>query len=238
MYIKFCRNYGEDEKEKADANVSPKAKLSVDLEGEKDKETVGNTRLYRAVCVLLGIICLTLLLVVIILSAKFQHGPAVCQEREEAVKTNRQSPSFSSTCSYEQCQEHLPSIEVKYRSCPQCATGWVEFDKTCFFLSTVRLSWEESQKNCSASGGSLAVINDPLFQYFLSKEGKMNYWIGLRQKSNTWTWTDDSVLQKSYWAENSGGGDCGILNSGGPPEKNWVTASCKAYTYFICQMQL
>ncbi|XP_070821897.1 early activation antigen CD69 isoform X2 [Chaetodon trifascialis] len=238
MYIKFCRSYGEDKKEEADDNVSPKSKLSVDLDGEKDKQIVGNTRLYRAVCVLLAIISLILLLVIIILGVKLQKGPAECPEREGAVKANRQSPSFTSTCSYEQCQAHLPSIEVKYRSCPQCANGWVTFDGTCFFLSTFRLSWDESQKNCSSRGGSLAVVNDPLFQYFLTKEGKMNYWIGLRKKNNAWTWINNAALQKGYWADDRTEGDCGILNSGDPPEKNWVTASCQAYTYFICQMRL
>ncbi|XP_041798017.1 C-type lectin domain family 9 member A isoform X2 [Chelmon rostratus] len=238
MYIKFCRGYGEDKKEEASADLSPKSKLSVNLEGQKDQQTKGNTRLYRAVCLFLALICLVLLLVVIFLSVKLQTGSTVCPEREEAIKANRRNPSFTPTCSYEQCQAHFPTVEVKYRSCPQCAAGWVTYGESCFFLSTFRLSWDESQKNCSARGGSLAVISSLRTQRFLTREGKMNYWIGLRQKSNTWTWVDNTALQESYWVGVRSEGDCGILSGGSSPEKNWITASCQAYTYFICQLQL
>lgn len=39
MYIKFCRSYGEDKKDEANANLSPESKLSVELEktGEKGR---------------------------------------------------------------------------------------------------------------------------------------------------------------------------------------------------------
>lgn len=37
MYIKFCRSYGEVEKDEASASLSPKSKLSVELEGEKGR---------------------------------------------------------------------------------------------------------------------------------------------------------------------------------------------------------
>ena len=98
MYIKFCRSYGEDKKEEDGENLSPMSKLSVELEGEKgrpepgslfvfvlieisllnqssssDKQTNGNTWLYRTACVFLTILCLLLLLIVIILGAKREY---------------------------------------------------------------------------------------------------------------------------------------------------------------------
>lgn len=51
----------------------------------------------------------------------------------------------------------LPLLPV-YR-CQQCPMGWLKFDQQCFYLSTTRLNWDNSRKNCSASGGSLAVIH-------------------------------------------------------------------------------
>uniref|UniRef100_A0A8C4DIT9 Si:dkey-26c10.5 n=1 Tax=Dicentrarchus labrax TaxID=13489 RepID=A0A8C4DIT9_DICLA len=122
--------------------------------------------------------------------------------------------------------------------CHKCADGWLTFGQSCFFLSTTRLSWDESQKNCSARGGSLAVISSPRVQRFLTKEGKFSYWIGLRQSGDTWTWVNDDSLQESYWTEGTSAGNCGMLKSNNPPEKNWLTAQCHAYTYYICQMQL
>lgn len=42
-------------------------------------------------------------------------------------------------------------------------------------------------------------FNRPLsFQDFLTKEGGLMYWIGLSQSNGTWTWVDNTVLQKRW----------------------------------------
>ncbi|XP_039973558.1 early activation antigen CD69 isoform X2 [Xiphias gladius] len=236
MYIKLCRIYGEDKKDEAKENLS--SKLSVELEGEKGKQTGGTARLYRAGCLFLTIICLILLLVIIVLSLKFQNGSTVCPEREEIKIADKQVPSFAPTCNYEQCQAHFHKIQPHDHGCQQCADGWLTFGRTCFYLSTFRLSWDQSQRNCTSRGGSLAVITNQRVQSFLTKEGNLKYWIGLRQKENSWSWVNDTMLRESYWAGGIQTGDCGILIGGSPSEKNWVKAPCKHYTYFICQLQL
>lgn len=52
--------------------------------------------------------------------------------------------------------------------CRQCADGWLTFGRSCFFLSTYRLGWEQSQRNCTARGGSLAIITSREVQVDLS----------------------------------------------------------------------
>lgn len=42
----------------------------------------------------------------------------------------------------------------------RCPEGWTKFNFGCYFLSTYRMNWDEGQKNCSAQGGSLVVINN------------------------------------------------------------------------------
>nr|XP_046255223.1 C-type lectin domain family 9 member A isoform X2 [Scatophagus argus] len=254
MYIKFCSSYGEDKKDEANAKLSPQSKLSVELEGEKDKQAEGKASLYRAGCVLLTIICLILLLIVIILGVKLQTGSMICPEggepkaadsekpkaadSEEPKAAERQIPPSASVCSLEQCHTLFPNGQIQYRQCQQCAKGWLTFGHSCFFLSTSRLSWDESQRNCSSRGGSLAIINSPEVQRFLTQKGKMNYWIGLRRNRDTWSWVNNTVLQESYWMDVKSEGDCGILRSGSPSEKNWIRAACEAYTYFICQLDM
>ncbi|GAA6220542.1 early activation antigen CD69-like isoform X3 [Lates japonicus] len=239
MYIKFCRSYGEDKKDEAKENLS--SKLSVELEGEKAKQTEGNARLYRAGCVLLTIMCLVLLLIVIVLSLKLQTGSTTdCPENEVPIAPERANPKLASTCDYEQCKAlfpSIPSIEAKHLGCRQCADGWLTFGRSCFFLSTYRLGWEQSQRNCTARGGSLAIITSQKVQNFLSKEGNLKYWIGLRRKGDTWTWVNNTAIRDSYWADNAASGDCGILNSENRADKNWITAPCDAHTYFVCQLQ-
>lgn len=51
--------------------------------------------------------------------------------------------------------------------CRQCENGWLPLGRSCFYLSRYRLSWEESQKNCTARGGSLAVITNQGLQVAL-----------------------------------------------------------------------
>nr|XP_040021771.1 C-type lectin domain family 2 member F isoform X2 [Gasterosteus aculeatus aculeatus] len=231
MYIKFCRTYGEEKKDEGRENASPESKLSVELERGKGKKTVTNTRLYRAACLFLTIICLVLLLVVIILSVKLQTTTG------ETAAVGRQGAPLAPRCSHDECLDLFPITQHQRCACQQCAKGWLPFGRSCFFLSTYRLSWDESQRNCTANGGALAVVSNRRVQNFLTEKGKMMYWIGLRQKGAEWTWVDKTVLSQSYWKEGPSDGDCGIL-SNDKPEKNWIKDSCDSVSYFICQLQL
>ncbi|XP_020502405.1 early activation antigen CD69 isoform X3 [Labrus bergylta] len=202
---------------------------------EKGKKTEGNVRLYRIACVFLTIISLVLLLVVILLSMKPQTGSTLCPESEETAPDTKQRAA--TTCSYSHCQALFPNVQLQYLGCRQCADDWLTFGRSCFYLSTFRLSWDESQRNCSSRGGSLAVISSPETQTFLTMKGKLNYWIGLRQSGSTWSWVNNTVLTESYWATDAtSGGNCGLLGSERPAEKNWLKAPCQASSYFICQL--
>ncbi|XP_043972887.1 early activation antigen CD69 isoform X3 [Gambusia affinis] len=187
------------------------------------KQDEGKPGLYRLLCLILTIICFLLLIVVFVLSAKLQTGSTVCSGNNEF--------------SLEDCQSRFPKSQFNKLSCRQCASGWLTFGKSCFFLSTTRLTWSESQKNCSSSGGSLAIVSSQNVQNFLTRKGNLKYWIGLRHEGSTWNWVNNNELQQSYWTEAVNNGDCAYLNSDSPAEKNWDRASCQSTTYFICQLQ-
>ncbi|KAK2844719.1 hypothetical protein Q5P01_011378 [Channa striata] len=202
---------------------------------KEGSQSTGNARLYRAGCFFLTVICLILVLVVIILSVKIQNGSTACSERPK-IQPKIQNCSLTPGCSFEDCQAHY-YVQPKHLGCKQCANGWLTFGRSCFYLSTYRLSWEESQKNCTSRGGSLAVITSQSVQNFLTKEGKLSYWIGLRNNQDRWAWVNQTALQQSYWAADNSAGDCGMLCSGDPADRNWQKASCQMYSYFICQLQ-
>nr|XP_020466598.1 killer cell lectin-like receptor subfamily G member 1 isoform X2 [Monopterus albus] len=195
------------------------------LKTKAGKQSEGNVRLYRTGCFLLITICLVLLLVVMILGVKLQTGSTVCAETERG-------------CSYEQCKDRFPSIQLRPEDlgCQRCSDGWLTYGRSCFYLSTYRLTWDESVNNCTSRGGSLAVITSQEVQVFLTEKETQYYWIGLRKRESTWAWVNGTVLQKSYWQEKPQSQDCGILSGKNPPEKNWITASCQSNTYFICQV--
>ncbi|XP_019724565.1 C-type lectin domain family 4 member G isoform X3 [Hippocampus comes] len=145
----------------------------------------------------------------------------------------------SPTCTVEQCRTFTSQHQDRCYCCQQCPPRWVRLGQSCFFLSTLRLSWEESRNNCTGEGGSLAVVRSQKVQSFLTQNGNgRKYWIGLRSTNDTWTWIDDNVLQQSYWGATQTTGDCGILSSDKLADNNWITSPCSSYTYYICQMQL
>ncbi|XP_023126616.2 early activation antigen CD69 isoform X1 [Amphiprion ocellaris] len=196
------------------------------------KQPGGNVRLYRAGCLFLSLLCFVLLLTIIILSMKLQTGSTSCSE--QTLDTSGRNPP---TCSLDQCRVDFPDVLSRHLGCQQCSNGWLTLGRSCFFLSTFRLTWDQSQKNCSSRGGHLAVISSRTVQTFLTKKGDLKYWIGLKNAGTSWTWIDDEALQQSYWSEAPLDGDCGILSSSDPAEKNWIRASCQASSYFICQLQ-
>uniref|UniRef100_A0A8C7X5T1 Si:dkey-26c10.5 n=1 Tax=Oryzias sinensis TaxID=183150 RepID=A0A8C7X5T1_9TELE len=139
-------------------------------------------------------------------------------------------------------EEHFLSFTALYLlcagdACEKCPRGWIAYRNYCYFLSTLRLTWDQSQTNCTKVGGSLAVIESQEVQNFLSKNGKLNYWIGLKQDQSEWKWNDNKMLGKSYWKSKPGNGDCALLYSRDPAEKNWAKTSCQAASYYICQIE-
>ncbi|XP_058504454.1 natural killer cells antigen CD94 isoform X2 [Solea solea] len=218
---------GKAEKEQPDSEQQSPAE-DVYAEAHFGKQTVGNVSLYRVGCLVLTVLCLVLLLAVIVLSMKVQ---TVCSEGGEA-------DMQLSTCSYEQCQDRYGTGQGHVGGCSRCPPSWLTLEKSCYFLSRHRLSWEESKSYCAERGGTLAVINSQKLQIFLSEHGNLMYWIGLIHKGNKWSWVNNDSVQKSYWENNVSPAGCGVLNSRGPREKNWLSHNCDNYTYFICQLQI
>ncbi|CAF98183.1 unnamed protein product [Tetraodon nigroviridis] len=221
MYIKFCRNYEGDKKDKVSANKSPDSKLCVLLEGEKETEVKKEekTQVYKKMCAVLSVVCLILLLVVIYLSIKSPTGSPACPNPKPVV--------ISQTCSEQTCQalyNFPPKVKLP------CEDDWSFFKGSCYFLSTSRKNWADSQRYCTSKGGSLAVISSPEVQDFLSNQGGLMYWIGLSQSNGIWTWVNNTVPETGQQ------GDCVFLQTKGNAQKNWIKGNCQQYSYFICQL--
>ncbi|XP_077431826.1 uncharacterized protein LOC144057793 [Vanacampus margaritifer] len=194
------------------------------------KQTQSARMPYRVACLILTVLCFVLLLVVVVLLVKRKAGSPACPVNPVSW--------VPSACNVEQCRAFTFQERNRCYCCHQCPSGWVRLDQSCFFWSTFRLSWDESQKNCSMEGGSLAVVNSPKVQTFLTQNGNgMKYWIGLRNGTK-WAWVDNSTLQQSYWKTRQTSGDCAILSSNDQDKNNWLMSSCGSYTYYICQVRL
>uniref|UniRef100_A0A8C7SRB6 C-type lectin domain-containing protein n=1 Tax=Oncorhynchus mykiss TaxID=8022 RepID=A0A8C7SRB6_ONCMY len=112
-----------------------------------------------------------------------------------------------------------------------CPGGWRKFDSSCYFLSIVSKTWEESRQDCLNRGGDLVIIQ--------SREEQVMSWIGLtdEDREGLWTWVDKAQLTTAeYWhpGEPNGGREenCGMIWMN---YDAWNDASCSAALPWICE---
>ncbi|NXQ62472.1 CLC4D protein, partial [Anthoscopus minutus] len=67
---------------------------------------------------------------------------------------------------------------------------WRRFQRSCYFLSLDRMSWAESEQNCTGMGSQLVVINSKEEQ-IKQLPKRENFYIGLfAEKVGKWQWVD------------------------------------------------
>uniref|UniRef100_A0A8C7SRJ0 C-type lectin domain-containing protein n=1 Tax=Oncorhynchus mykiss TaxID=8022 RepID=A0A8C7SRJ0_ONCMY len=113
-----------------------------------------------------------------------------------------------------------------------------KFDSSCYFLSIVSKTWEESRQDCLNRGGDLVIIQSREEQDYI-KTFKVMSWIGLtdEDREGLWTWVDKAQLTTAeYWhpGEPNGGREenCGMIWMN---YDAWNDASCSAALPWICE---
>ncbi|XP_057691273.1 CD209 antigen-like protein E [Corythoichthys intestinalis] len=234
-YEDIYSNVAKTEKKKQLDQVTALAckshlKISIQtLQKKTHTKTAQSTvRPYKVACLILSVLCLVLLLVVIVLIVK--------------IYPKNQASWTQETCDKDQCSALTPQDEHRFRCCYPCPRGWVRLDQSCFFFSTFNLSQHESERNCSRKRGLLAIIKSDKVQAFLTERGTgLKYWIDVRSIGDPWVWSDYSYLENGYWSdwsERESSGDCVVLDSRLPSDKNWKPYNCNVENYFICQIQI
>ncbi|NWW18431.1 CLC4D protein, partial [Falcunculus frontatus] len=72
-----------------------------------------------------------------------------------------------------------------------CPKGWKRFQGSCYFLSTDKMNWAESEQNCTGMGSQLVVINSRAEQQIKKEPKRENFYIGLTaEKVGQWQWVD------------------------------------------------
>uniref|UniRef100_G3VT55 C-type lectin domain family 4 member G n=1 Tax=Sarcophilus harrisii TaxID=9305 RepID=G3VT55_SARHA len=90
-------------------------------------------------------------------------------------------------------------------SCSPCPDSWLAFEGSCYFFSTNKTHWDQSQQKCAQEQAHLVIVNNLEEQTFLTQNTRgLGYWIGLtatrtRGRVNGYTWVDGSKLTFSYW---------------------------------------
>ncbi|GAA6229272.1 C-type lectin domain family 4 member E-like [Lates japonicus] len=137
--------------------------------------------------------------------------------------------------------------------CSECPEGWFQVGDQCFILRSDKMDWANSQKNCTESGGHLAILTNREELDAVERENKRignavfkDYWIGLTDIENEghWKWVDNSTLKVAFWDtqnkepdNNLSGGqegeDCVVVDS---TTETWFDVPCSFMYPRICQM--
>ncbi|XP_041443149.1 hepatic lectin isoform X1 [Xenopus laevis] len=85
-----------------------------------------------------------------------------------------------------------------------CDSAWINFEDSCYYITTKKTNWEKARSFCVQEGGDLAVINSEKEQTFLKEKSGVSrinrFWIGLNdlEEEGTWTWVDGTDYSTSY----------------------------------------
>ncbi|XP_048157691.1 C-type lectin domain family 2 member L-like isoform X1 [Corvus hawaiiensis] len=113
-----------------------------------------------------------------------------------------------------------------------CPTGWLYFQRKCYFLSENEAAWNFSQSHCSSHSASLLVIENHQELSFMMRITKQDPWIGLYKRNEEFFWVNGKALDNELF-EVKGSGNCAYLESKG------VSASgCYLTRKWVCSLNI
>ncbi|XP_067112677.1 C-type lectin domain family 4 member F-like [Osmerus mordax] len=133
-----------------------------------------------------------------------------------------------------------------------CAHPWLQFNSSCYYISSFSDSWEDGQNFCQEMDGHLAIIHTPEEQTFVWDQlprGHWNaYWFGLSDESteDDWVWVDGTKLVGGFWEKGEPNNhideDCGYIVKTQVLERkaiqSWYDAPCSMHWPFICEKEM
>ncbi|XP_059672711.1 C-type lectin domain family 2 member L-like [Gavia stellata] len=127
------------------------------------------------------------------------------------------------------------SLAKDFPVCPSldlCPSGWLYFQRKCYFLSESEANWNSSQSLCSLHNASLLVIENHQELSFMVKITKQDPWIGLYKRNEEFFWVNGKALDNKL-IEVKGSGNCAYLESKG------VSASgCYLTRKWVCSLNI
>uniref|UniRef100_A0A452SAL9 C-type lectin domain family 4 member A n=1 Tax=Ursus americanus TaxID=9643 RepID=A0A452SAL9_URSAM len=137
----------------------------------------------------------------------------------------------------------LRQLKEDWSCCPK---AWKSFSSNCYFISTTRRNWTESERNCLEMKAHLLVIHTKDEQDFIFQNLDINsaYYIGLSDPKGTrdWQWVDQTPYSESvtFWHSgepNNPDEGCVMLNFRYISRKwGWNDVACNGRHKSLCKM--
>ncbi|XP_073541011.1 C-type lectin domain family 2 member D-like [Phyllobates terribilis] len=92
--------------------------------------------------------------------------------------------------------------EIRNQKSAPCEDYWIWYQGKCYYFSTERDTWRNSEKFCNSLNASLAIIeNKEELDFLFRNKGLDNHWIGMRRKDDNtgWTWTNGTLYNENLF---------------------------------------
>uniref|UniRef100_A0A3B5B2F2 C-type lectin domain family 4 member F-like n=1 Tax=Stegastes partitus TaxID=144197 RepID=A0A3B5B2F2_9TELE len=143
--------------------------------------------------------------------------------------------SLSHTISQREKKEELQQ-QIETNGLLFCTTddhlqqGWVQFNHSFYYISSVGKTWDESREDCKKRGADLVIINTVEEQVFTGSQ-----WLGLTYDEDTkkWNWVDGTPNVFFHLGEH-----CVHIQFYSSGKKEWNDITCTAQYAWICEKKL
>uniref|UniRef100_A0A3P8RX42 C-type lectin domain-containing protein n=1 Tax=Amphiprion percula TaxID=161767 RepID=A0A3P8RX42_AMPPE len=144
---------------------------------------------------------------------------------------------------YNNLVEEKDQLQTRYNN-DHFQKGWVHFNHSFYYISSVKKNWNESRNDCLQRGADIAflLITDFLCKSFTERLPD-RIWIGLKYNESTeWKWVDETPLTQCYWLHGEPNGvekdeHCVEIKRNNA-DKGWNDAPCTVTKTWICEKKV
>uniref|UniRef100_A0A3Q3MH92 C-type lectin domain-containing protein n=1 Tax=Mastacembelus armatus TaxID=205130 RepID=A0A3Q3MH92_9TELE len=122
--------------------------------------------------------------------------------------------------------------------------GWVYFNGSFYYVSTIKKTWQKSRDNCLLQNADLMIINSKEEMAFVRQFQKVT-WIGLTDSDveAVWKWVDGTLLTLSFWYSGEPNNyygrneDC-VETNYYDSEDSWNDVNCENENFWVCEKKM